>query len=118
LAVVIEINYILERNNSGCVLIDDIGEGLDYERSSSLIELIIDRISGTGKQVIMTTNDRFVMNNIPLDYWQIMDRSSHRVKIYNQADSGKVFEEFAYIGLSNFDCFKSKYFKNSSGGNE
>jgi ABC-type lipoprotein export system ATPase subunit len=54
-------------NKLTCVLIDDIGEGLDYERSSNLIKLLLKKMKKESIQLIMSTNDRFVMNNIPYD---------------------------------------------------
>lgn len=41
LSLVIHINYCILRKLSGVVLIDDIGEGLDYSRSKSFIDLLI-----------------------------------------------------------------------------
>lgn len=111
LAVVIEINYLIESNKYGCVLIDDVGEGLDFERSSSLIDLMISRFEAGGRQIIMTTNDRFVMNNIPLEYWHVMERSGNRVKVYNKTNAREKFEEFSFTGLANFDFLKSGFYR-------
>jgi hypothetical protein len=33
--------------NTSFVMIDDIGEGLDFERSSALIKVLIERATGT-----------------------------------------------------------------------
>jgi len=61
LSLVIQLNYSLLASVPSCILIDDIGEGLDYERASALIKLLIDKAKETGIQLIMSTNDRFVM---------------------------------------------------------
>jgi hypothetical protein len=59
----------------------------------------------------MSTNDRFIMNNVPLEYWSIMQRFSERSEIYNYRNSKKKFEEFELTGLSNFDFFTSGSFE-------
>jgi hypothetical protein len=59
----------------------------------------------------MSTNDRFVMNNVPLEYWSIMQRYPNESKIYNYRNSRKQFEDFELTGLSNFDFLTSGPFK-------
>lgn len=43
LYLIIQVNYSLLSRKPSCILIDDIGEGLDFERSSSMIQLLIDK---------------------------------------------------------------------------
>ena len=111
LSLLIQLNYSLLASIPSCILIDDIGEGLDYERSSALIKLLIDKAKESCVQLIMSTNDRFVMNNVPLEYWSIMQRFSDRSEIYNYRNSKKQFEDFELTGLSNFDFFTSGSFE-------
>ncbi|MBO7466791.1 MAG: ATP-binding protein [Bacteroidaceae bacterium] len=110
LSIIIQIEYSLLANMPSCILIDDIGEGLDYERSQKLINLIMKKASNNGLQVIMTSNDRFVMNNIPLQYWHVINRSGNRSVFYNMQNSKQVFDEFSYTGLNNFDFFADKFY--------
>ncbi|MBL7901563.1 MAG: ATP-binding protein [Bacteroidia bacterium] len=113
LSLIIQFNYYEFESISGCVLIDDIGEGLDFERSVKLIKLLINKVE-SGKndiQLIMSTNDRFVMNNVDLKYWQIINRSGPSVNYYNEENSKKIFEQFKYSGLSKFDFFATDFFK-------
>jgi len=65
LNLAIQLNYWAETNTQVCMLVDDIGEGLDFERATKLIALLIDKAKKHRFQIIMTTNDRFVMNNVP-----------------------------------------------------
>ena len=109
LAVIIHINYLLFSRKPSCILLDDIGEGLDFDRSCRLIDLIINKALKTSIQVIMTTNDRFTMNKTPLQYWSIMSRRGGVCKFYNYQNSRKVFEEFKFTGLNNFDFFATDY---------
>lgn len=62
-----------------CIVIDDIGERLDYERSCALIELLMSKATTQQVQLIMTTNDRFVMNKVPLEAWTVLHRADRRL---------------------------------------
>ncbi len=111
LSLIIQINYIIFSGiKYGCVLIDDIGEGLDFNRSIKLIKLLIEKIKTKKIQLIMTTNDRFVMNNTPLEYWQFLNRKGHEVSVINYENSKEVFNKLYKSGLSNFDFFSSKIY--------
>lgn len=46
-SLLVQLNYSLMAKIPSCILIDDIGEGLDYECSRSLIELIIKKVEGS-----------------------------------------------------------------------
>lgn len=109
LSLIIQLNYSLLDSVPSCILIDDIGEGLDYERASALIKLLIDKAKKSCVQLIMSTNDRFVMNNVPLEYWSIMRRFPNESKIYNYKNSRKQFDDFELTGLNNFDFFTSDF---------
>lgn len=110
LALVIHLNIVILSQGKELLLIDDIGEGLDFERSTKLIDLIVSAALKHNIQVIMTTNDRFVMNSVSLDHWVVLERTGKRVKAYTPANSPDRFNEFKYIGLSNFDFFKDARF--------
>lgn len=105
LAVIIHINYVLMSKSSTTIIIDDIGEGLDFERSKKLINLLIDRCQNKPIQLILTSNDRFVMNEVDIDLWHILERTSSRVTVFDKENSGDQFENFRLSGLSNFDFF-------------
>ena len=87
LSLFIQLNYSLLASLPSCIIIDDIGEGLDYSRSSALIESLIKKMKGTKMQIIMSTNDRFVMNALPLEYWSVIQRFPHKSMIYNYFNS-------------------------------
>ena len=110
LSLIVQLNYSLLSKIPSCILIDDIGEGLDFDRSKSLIDLIIEKVKGSSVQVIMTTNDRFVMNKIPLDYWSVIHRIPKKSLFYNYKNSKEIFEEFKYTGLSNFDFLSTEFY--------
>ena len=110
LSIIIHITYHIMMQNQTTILIDDIGEGLDFDRTSKLINLLIELAEQNENiQLIMSTNDRFVMNNVPLEYWQVIQRTGGECKIYNYKNSKDIFDEFAYTGLNNFDFLASDF---------
>lgn len=111
LSIIIHFNYYLMTKLSGLVLIDDIGEGLDFERSTKLIKLLIKKSIDIGIQLIMSTNDKFVMNNTKLEYWQIVQRKGGVVNLHNTSNSAKIFEQFRFTGLNNFDFYSTDFFQ-------
>lgn len=110
LALTISLNYSILEKNTNLIVVDDIGEGLDFNRSKSLIELLITKVKMSDIQLIMTTNDQFVMNKVPLEYWSILTRTGTTVSVVNERNSPDEFENFKFIGLNNFDFFASNYF--------
>jgi AAA15 family ATPase/GTPase len=111
LSLLVQLNFSLLSKTPSCILIDDIGEGLDYERSKSLIDLIIEKVKGSSVQVIMTTNDRFVMNKVPLEYWSIIHRVPKKSLFYNYQNSAEIFDDFKYTGLNNFDFLTTEFYR-------
>ncbi|MEM9541384.1 MAG: AAA family ATPase [Cyanobacteria bacterium P01_E01_bin.42] len=114
LSLLIQVNYFVQSGQPGCIIVDDIGEGLDYQRSSALIKILIEKIEQAktdSVQLIMTTNDEFIMNGVPLEYWSVIDRTSGHVKLHNIFNAKDKIEEFKFIGLNNFDFFTSEFHK-------
>jgi hypothetical protein len=109
LSLLIQIRYNILKKSSTTVLIDDIGEGLDFERSSGIISVIIDTAKDNEIQFVMSTNDRFVMNGVPLKYWQIIKRKGGECIIYNYGNSKDIFDEFEFTGLSNFSFLSTDF---------
>jgi len=110
LSLIIHINVILFQRKSRTVIIDDIGEGLDFSRSKQFISLLIDRSQAAEIQLIMTTNDRFIMNGVSLEYWSVLSRHGSSVKTINKKNSPQVFSDFDDLGLNNFDFFSNNFF--------
>jgi AAA domain, putative AbiEii toxin, Type IV TA system len=109
LSILIQVNYSQMTNRANCILIDDIGEGLDFDRSTRLIELLRQKAMSSSFQLIMTTNDRFVMNHVPLEEWSVLQRSGGRVRVRNYENSREIFEEFKFTGLSNFSFLEMDF---------
>lgn len=120
LSLFIQINYSLLADKPSCIIIDDIGEGLDYQRSSSIIKILIEKAkTKTGLvQLIMTTNDEFIMNGVPIEYWSVIERTPGSAKLHNISNSRDKIEEFKFIGLNNFDLFTSEFLLPKEGEEE
>jgi len=109
LSIIIQNNYATFSKSPSCILIDDIGEGLDFERSCALVKLLIERETRNGVQLIMTTNDRFVMNAVPLEHWAVIQRKGSTCRYFNSRNAKEKFEEFKFTGMNNFDFFASDF---------
>ncbi|MGC8643028.1 MAG: hypothetical protein ACP5XB_24480 [Isosphaeraceae bacterium] len=109
LSILVQVNYSRMAKTATCVLIDDIGEGLDFDRSCRLIDLLRKKASESNIQLILATNDRFVMNRVPLEEWSVLQRQGNHVRVRNYQNSRDVFEEFKFTELSNFDFFATDF---------
>lgn len=110
LALTIKLNWAVFTGRQGLILIDDLGEGLDFERSCSAVEMTLRKAKGSNCQIVVTSNDRFVMNAVPLENWVVLHREGAVVKAFTARNSPEAFEDFRFTGLSNFDFFSSQAF--------
>jgi AAA15 family ATPase/GTPase len=110
LSFFIQFTYARMNGYSICVLVDDMGEGLDFDRSKEMINIMIKKINESNIQFFMTTNDRYIMNKIPLRYWTVIDRQHNNSIFYSYTNSKDVFDDFKYTGLNNFDFFTTGFF--------
>ena len=110
LSTIIQLNYQIYTETESSILIDDIGEGIDYDRSVKLIELVMSDRLGAKNQVLISSNDKFVMNTVPIEHWQIMQRSGSKCSFINRFNSKNIFDDFVDVGLSNFDFFSNEFY--------
>lgn len=110
LSLIIQLNLSKLQAQPSCIIIDDIGEGLDFDRSTQLIRHLVDNIKDTNIQLFMSTNGRFTMNNVSLTYWSIIQRNGNESKIFNHSNSREAFEDFLFTGLNNFDFLSSEFY--------
>jgi energy-coupling factor transporter ATP-binding protein EcfA2 len=110
LSVIILLTYaVIIASRPSCLIVDDIGEGLDFERSCKLIDLMRRRARESDVQLIVSTNDKFVMNEVPLDEWSVLRRQGNHVTVRNHENSKKEFEYFRFVGMSNFTFFEMDF---------
>lgn len=118
LSILIQVNYSQLANRASCILIDDIGEGLDFERSTQLIDILRQKSAVSSFQLIMTTNDKFVMNEVPLQEWLVLQRQGGNVSVKNYENSKKLFDDFRFTGLSNFSFLEMDIVNDVNGEKE
>ena len=94
------------------LMIGDLGEGLDYMRSTKLGIIIFDYSRENNIQLIVTSNDSFLMDAIDLQFWNILQRKGNRVIGLNRQTHFTLFEKFARTGLNNFDLLSSNFIIN------
>jgi ABC-type multidrug transport system ATPase subunit len=110
-SVLVQLNYYILCRNKGFVIIDDIGEGLDFARAKQLVQLLIKKAGPAGIQLIMSTNDSFIMNAVDIENWAVIVREGNKISLFNYENSREIFEEFKFTGLNNFDFYASEFFR-------
>lgn len=110
-SVLVRVNRYILKGKTGCIVIDDIGEGLDFSRATSLVNLLINKAESSGIQLIMSTNDSFIMNAVDIENWAVLHREGNKISLYNYENSKEIFEDFKFTGLNNFDFYASEFFK-------
>uniref|UniRef100_Q3AS82 Uncharacterized protein n=1 Tax=Chlorobium chlorochromatii (strain CaD3) TaxID=340177 RepID=Q3AS82_CHLCH len=114
LAVIIYIQYLISRKKPATIIIDDLCEGLDYERATKLGELIFTKCLDNDIQLIATSNDSFLMEVVDLKYWNVLLRTGKKVQGISAISNPEIIENFKFTGLSNFDFFSSNFLKSQS----
>ena len=109
LYLLIYAQYMSVREYPSLLLIDDLCEGLDYERSTKLGKYLFDFCAKHDIQLIATSNDTFLMDVVDLKYWNILQREGSDVTSIDIIKNPELFNDFAFTGLSNFDFFSSDY---------
>ncbi len=110
-SVLVQLNYYTLCGEKGMVIIDDIGEGLDFSRAKLLVALLIRKAKAEGIQLLMSTNDSFIMNAVDIEHWAVIMREGNKISLFNYENSREIFEEFKFTGLNNFDFYTSEFFK-------
>lgn len=113
LVILILFQEILEKKQLATILIDDLCEGLDYERATKLGKLLFKTALENNIQLIATSNDSFLMDVVDLKYWNVLIREGSTVHGINAHSHPEIFEDFKFTGLSNFDFFSSSYLKSA-----
>jgi len=82
------------------------------------VQVLISRATESGIQLIMSTNDSFIMNAVDIENWAVIMREGHKISLYNYENSKEIFEEFKFTGLNNFDFYASEFFKSGFSDDE
>lgn len=105
LSLLIQVNYSLLANKPDCIVIDNLGQGLDYRRSLAIMKILMTKISTGSIQFIMATNNQFIMNVVPLEHWLFIGKTHDSEKIHNLCSRKERIEEVGFIGVNNYDLF-------------
>lgn len=109
LYLLIYAQYMSVREFPSLLLIDDLCEGLDYDRSTKLGKILFDFCIEHHIQLIASSNDTFLMDVVDLKYWNILQREGSEVSSMDIIKNPDLFNDFLFTGLSNFDFFSSDY---------
>lgn len=109
LYLLIYMEYLASIKKPSLLLVDDLCEGLDYDRSTLLGRMIYDFCLEHGIQFIASSNDSFLMDVVDLKYWNLLQRNGNEVEGINHITHPELFDDFEFTGLSNFDLFSSDY---------
>jgi len=107
--LIIYIEYLIAKKTPSTLLIDDLGEGLDYERSVNLGKYVFQRCKDSNVQLIAASNDNFLLDAIDLEYWTILNRKGNKISAINMESHPEIFEKFNFVGLSNFSLLSSDF---------
>jgi|WetSurMetagenome_2_1015567.scaffolds.fasta_scaffold68996_1 hypothetical protein len=109
LSLIILINYLISKSVLHTLVVDDICEGMDYERATKLGKIIFGRMERENIQFIASSNDSFLMDTVDIKYWNVLKRKGEKITSLNYSNSKLKFDKFKYTGLTNFDFFSSDY---------
>lgn len=109
LYLLIYMEYLAYIKKPSMLLVDDLCEGLDYDRSTRLGRILFDFCLQHDIQLIASSNDSFLMDVVDLKYWNILRRTGSVVEGINHSTHPDLFDDFGFTGLSNFDLFSSDY---------
>lgn len=113
LAFYIFVSLLEEEKTAATVLVDDFAEGLDYESAGRFAKVVLQMSSTTPLQFIVATNDRYVMNAVPLEHWTVLVEDGTTTRIFNYENARQKFDDFKFTGLSNFDFFSMDFARES-----
>ncbi len=105
--LLILLEKIVQYKSEAFLVVDDLGEGLDYTRATKVGRLLFDTCREHGIQLVAASNEEFMMNIVDIDCWNILVRHGQTVKSFTKDDAPELFEEFRFSGLDNFDFFTS-----------
>lgn len=106
------LHYIKKNDKLSMLLVDDLGESLDYGRSVRLGKMVFDACETDGLQLIASSNDAFLMDVVDITHWQVLRRTASKVTTLNASNHKDLFDGFRLTGLSNFDLFSSDFIDN------
>ncbi|TAE19793.1 MAG: ATP-binding protein [Bacteroidetes bacterium] len=109
LSLFIFLEYVLKHKQAVTLLIDDLCEGLDYDRATKLGKIVFETCEQNDIQLLATSNDSFLMEVVDIKNWNILQRNGQTVTSINNQNNPDLFKEFRFTGMSNFDLLASDF---------
>lgn len=106
------LEYMKHERKYRLLLIDDLGEGLDYKRATLLGKKVFNECVNEHIQLVSSSNDSFLMDVVDISNWQILRRAKTKIRALNENNNKDLFNHFRLTGLSNFDLFSSDFIDN------
>lgn len=101
--------FFVSKRDVRFITIDDLGEGLDYSRSTKLGKILFEFCNEQDIQLIASSNDSFLMDSVELENWLILSRKESEIEGVSNASHPKLFDKFRRMGLRNFDIFRTDF---------
>lgn len=109
-SLLVIIHHLMKTQEKGStIIVDDLCEGLDYERTTKLGKLLFEKYKDTDTQFLFSSNDTYLMDVIPIRHWNVLRRDKNIVKSINYINSKEKFEDFEFSSLSNYELFTSNF---------
>ena len=109
ISLLIQMEYLSAQGKPSLWLIDDLGEGLDYDRTVKLGKLLFDFCHETRYPAAGQFKRYFSDGYCGPAVLEYLERKGEKVMPVNTTNSPDLFEDFKFTGLSNFDFFSSDY---------
>lgn len=115
IAFLLYLNYLTEKKQILTFVVDDFGKGLDYVVAEKLTKLLLNKMRINNINLILSTSNHLVMNEIDVKMWNILIRNYSNVSALNYLNTRQRFENFRLAGLPNFNLFTSPYLRKITG---
>ncbi len=104
--------YYFFKDKTILLTIDDFCNNFDLIITKNLCNWVLDKSKlYPDVHIVMTTQNRYVINAVPLKNISFIENTLDEFKIYNYSNSKENFDEFEYTGMGNFDCLNTKFYK-------
>lgn len=99
--------YIIGQGKLSLLLVDNLCQGLDYQRSKKLGRLLFEICHKNDIQVIATTNDGYLIESMETDKLIVLKRDKQYICNLNIKDDPVMLEQHLFSGISNLNFLKT-----------
>ncbi|MBX2979594.1 MAG: ATP-binding protein [Flavobacteriales bacterium] len=109
IAIAVYLQYMKVKIQPSLIMVDDVGEGLDYDRARRLATFLLGYFKDSSIQAVLTSNHNFFLDQVSLKHWLILRKKGTEVSGMSAVSHPDVFNNFRLSGLAPFDIFSSNY---------